>query len=219
MMTYLQTKFKYLLFLGIFILPLTSYASINVTFPTNTTSSISHTNNVICIYASWNISDTSPQGQLGAYATNPYTGLTFGSVGEGVKLWVYEVSTFSACDTFNSNATFTYIYATGGVLTLTDPNAPITPPYNPSLFGTVMSNPTSLLNDLDEITRQNMWGSVIGWIIVSTGIYTAMWLAMALIGMLFTSFRNDKEKTDRINRLADSAIAEAEAFDKKHHKS
>jgi hypothetical protein len=64
-----------------------------------------------------------------------------------------------------------------------------------------------------------MWGSVIGWIILSLGIYTGFWLALALISMLGTSFRNDRERTARINRLADNAIAEAEAFDRKHPRS
>jgi len=211
MKTYLQTKFKYFLLLGVLILPSTSFAiSADLSSPQNANTSVTFTctggGNSIRIY----------NNSTGDYVTGISCGDSISYAGVTQVLTEYDSTAPS-----------------GGDISMTLTEARLNPsyvnelsftwndiiPFNPSLFGTLLENPTSLYDDFAEITRQHMWGGVFGWIILSLGIYTSFWLAMALIGLIGTALRKDKEKTDRINRLADNAISEYEAFDRKHRKS
>lgn len=111
---------------------------------------------------------------------------------------------------------FKYILLLGLFIT---PSISFAQTFNPSLFGTMVTDPVSLLGDLGEITAQHMWTGVIGWIILSLGIYIAFMLAMMLISMIGTAFRNDRDKTDRVNRLADSVLKEYDEIDKRYRNS
>lgn len=91
--------------------------------------------------------------------------------------------------------------------------------FSPSLFGTIMTNPLSLADDIGEITRQGYWSYVVTWIVVALGIYLAMYIGLALILMLRTSFLKDKEKTNKINRLADEADQEFATISKRWNNS
>lgn len=87
--------------------------------------------------------------------------------------------------------------------------------FNSSLFGTIMTDPLSLANDIGEITRQGYWTYVATWIVVALGIYLAMYIGLALILMFRTSFLKDKEKTEKISQMADEAEEEFAMISKK----
>jgi hypothetical protein len=206
MKTYLQTKFKYFLLLGIFILPSTSFAitsDLTSPQPTGTYYTVTCTQ-LYVVYDPVTLDKITD----GSCSPAPFTSQTNSSLiyAEFTDIFGAPYENL-AIDRLKSQ----YV----GEINI-QWTTPI--PYNPSLFGTLLTNPTSLYNDFAEVTRQHMWGGVFGWIILSLGIYTAFWLAMALIGLLGTAFRNDRERTARINRLADNALAEYEAFDRKHRK-
>jgi hypothetical protein len=208
MTNYLQTKFKYLLLLGLFILPSVSFAiTVDPASPLQPFQSTF----VSCTLGGQNLVIYDSTGNLLSTqdCNTPQTATT-----ETTKYFVEWSDGLQPPD-----STYTAVQSSPyylGSIAFTWQNAI---PYNPSLFGTMTKNPASLLDDLAEITRQHMWGGIIGWIILSLGIYTGFWLALALISMIGTAFRNDRERSDRINRLADNAIAEAEAFDRKHPRS
>lgn len=89
----------------------------------------------------------------------------------------------------------------------------------PSFFGEMMTNPTSLASDIGEITRQGMWPVFFNWIIVFLGIYLGFAIAISLLLMLRTSLSKDREKTNRINRIADEADEEFATISKRWNNS